>query len=247
MAIPAQRTRPVDRQELARQSEAHGWNHETLAKKAGIHIRSLRRILRGKNAYLSTIVSLADALGVLPERLIEQSPKMQAKVARRRTKQFTLKLQITGDLTDHKQLEKLTKATGQLVDQLEAAGIETNEVTSQVAVLDPDQRTRILVLVFGELKSGGPFWVYVAIKPSAYPAFEKAQSEARVDLQRFEPFGEIIVSGEGSSPPEDVTKQVAELYETDYTKISQSLRNISSREPISPSIPEQGTGELHGG
>lgn len=75
--------------------------------------------------------------------------------------------------------------------------------------------TRIIVLVYGLLESGNPFWVFVAVKPGEYPAFLTAQKDGSLDLYQFAPFGEIIISGVGKSPPDEVTLKVAEMYQTD--------------------------------
>lgn len=82
---------------------------------------------------------------------------------------------------------------------------------------------RIIVLVYAMLENGNPFWVYVAVKPSKYQAFLTAQKEGAVDLFEFEPFGEIIVSGEGKSPPDEVTLKVAEMYQTDPSTMFQTM------------------------
>jgi hypothetical protein len=83
--------------------------------------------------------------------------------------------------------------------------------------------TRIIVLVYGMMEAGGPFWVFVAVKPSKYQAFMTAQKEGTLDLYKFAPFGEIIVSGEGRQPPDEVTLKVAEMYQTDPTEIFQAI------------------------
>lgn len=90
-----------------------------------------------------------------------------------------------------------------------------------------DDLTRIIVLIYGMLDSGKPFWTFAAIKPGKYEAFQQAQKDGKVDLYKFEPFGEIIVSGEGKSPPEQVTLKVAELYQTDPAILIQSLEETS--------------------
>ena len=87
----------------------------------------------------------------------------------------------------------------------------------------PDDLTRIIVLVYGMLQSGGPFWVFVAVKPSQYQAFLAAQKEGKLDLYQFAPFGEIIVSGEGRTPPDEVTLKVAEMYQTDPSTLFQPM------------------------
>jgi hypothetical protein len=83
--------------------------------------------------------------------------------------------------------------------------------------------TRTIVLVYGMLESGNPFWVFVAVKPSKYQAFMTAQKDGSLDLYSFDAYGEIIVSGEGRQPPDEVTLKVAEMYQTDPTKIFQDI------------------------
>ena len=78
-----------------------------------------------------------------------------------------------------------------------------------------DAITRTIVLIYGLLEDGGPFWLYAAVKPSKYVPFLTAQKEGTLDLYAFAPFGEVIVSGKGKSPPDEVTLKVAEMYQTD--------------------------------
>jgi hypothetical protein len=85
--------------------------------------------------------------------------------------------------------------------------------------------TRIIVLVYGVLQSGGPFWVFVAVKPTEYDAFVRAQKEGKLNLHQFSPYGEIIVSGEGKSPPDDITIKVAEMYQTDAAALKEKMNN----------------------
>lgn len=87
----------------------------------------------------------------------------------------------------------------------------------------PDDLTRIIVLVYAMLDSGQPCWVYAAVKPSKHEAFTNAQKDGTLDMYQFEPYGEIIVSGEGKSPPDDVTLKVAEMYQTDPTTLFQPI------------------------
>ena len=88
---------------------------------------------------------------------------------------------------------------------------------------DSSDLTRTIVLVYGLLKSGAPFWVFVAVKPSQYPAFLEAQKNGSLDLYKFGAFGEIIVSGEGKNPPDDVTLKVAEMYQTDVKTLKEKI------------------------
>jgi hypothetical protein len=86
-----------------------------------------------------------------------------------------------------------------------------------------DDLTRIIVLVYGMLENGQPFWVYVAIKPSKYQPFLAAQKEGALDLYKFDAFGEIIVSGQGKAPPDEITLKVAEMYQTDPATLFQPI------------------------
>lgn len=85
------------------------------------------------------------------------------------------------------------------------------------------EQTRTIVLVYGLLENGNPFWVFVAVKPSQYNAFITAQKDGSLNLYEFSEYGEIIVSGEGKSPPDEVTIKVAEMYQTDPAKLKENI------------------------
>jgi len=93
----------------------------------------------------------------------------------------------------------------------------------QPAELNPDDFARVIILVYGELENKTPFWCYTAVKPSQYQKFLDAQKEGALNLFEFQPFGEIIVSGEGNEPPEAVTLKVAEVYQTDPSTFFQPM------------------------
>jgi hypothetical protein len=88
---------------------------------------------------------------------------------------------------------------------------------------DPDNISRIIMLIYGTMEHGGPFWCYVAVKPSMYDAFKAAETAGTLDLYEFEPYGEIIVSAEGEVPPDEVTIKVAEIYGTDPSTFFQPI------------------------
>lgn len=81
-----------------------------------------------------------------------------------------------------------------------------------------DLLSRTIVLVYGLLQNGSPCWIYAAVKPSKYDDFQKANKDGTLDMHHFDVYGEIIVSGEGKSPPDEVTLKVAEMYQTDLSK-----------------------------
>lgn len=80
---------------------------------------------------------------------------------------------------------------------------------------NPDDIARVIVLVYGTLENNKPFWCYVAVKPSAYEKFLEAQKAGALNLHDFGAFGEVIISGEGNRPPDEVTLKVAQVYQTD--------------------------------
>ena len=88
---------------------------------------------------------------------------------------------------------------------------------------DPDLLSRVIMLLYGKMDHGGPFWCYVAVKPSQFSAFKEAESKGAIDLYNFDPFGEVIVSAEGQTPPEEVTLKVAEMYGADPSTFFQPI------------------------
>lgn len=88
---------------------------------------------------------------------------------------------------------------------------------------NPDDLTRIIVLIYGMLDNGKPFWVFVAVKPSRYEAFQAAQKENKIDLYKFDNFGEIIVSGDTKSPPDEVILKIAEMYQTTTADLKETV------------------------
>lgn len=91
----------------------------------------------------------------------------------------------------------------------------------------PDNVSRVIMLLYGKMEHGGPFWCYVAVKPSQFEAFKAAEAEGSIDLYNFEPYGEVIVSAEGETPPEDVTLKVAEMYGADASTFFQPIDPIA--------------------
>jgi len=74
---------------------------------------------------------------------------------------------------------------------------------------------------------GGPFWCYVAVKPSQFEAFKVAEKSGKIDLYNFDEFGEVIVSAEGQTPPDEVTIKVAEIYGADPSTFFQPIDPIA--------------------
>jgi len=92
---------------------------------------------------------------------------------------------------------------------------------------DPDELSRVIMLLYGNMDHGGPFWCYVAVKPSQFDAFKAAEASGSLDLYDFEEFGEVVVSAEGAQPPDEVTEKVAEMYGTDASTFFQPIDPIA--------------------
>lgn len=88
---------------------------------------------------------------------------------------------------------------------------------------------RIIVLIYGLLENGQPFWTFAAVRPLRYQDFLMAHKENKINLYQFIDFGEIIVSGEGRSPPDDITLKVAEMYQTDPASLMQAMQEENQK------------------
>lgn len=88
---------------------------------------------------------------------------------------------------------------------------------------DPDNISRIIMLVYGKLENGNNFWCYCAVKPSKFDLFKADEAAGKLDLYNFDPYGEVVVSGEGDKPPAEVTQKVADMYNTDASKFFQPI------------------------
>lgn len=75
----------------------------------------------------------------------------------------------------------------------------------------PDQVARMVMLVYGTMSDNNPFWCFVAVKPSQHKRLQEKVANKTLDLRTYveDGFGEIIVSGEGVIPPNDVIKKIS--------------------------------------
>jgi|GEM_PF-1698154 len=94
---------------------------------------------------------------------------------------------------------------------------------------------RTIVLVYGLLANGNPFWAFAAVKTNRYQLFLADQKEGKIDLSEFDSYGEIVISGEGKSPPDDITLKVAEMYQNDPITFAKNVQ-----EDISDMLPKLG-------
>lgn len=108
---------------------------------------------------------------------------------------------------------------------------------------DPDNISRIIMLVYGKLETGGPFWCYCAVKPSMFDNFKADEAAGKLDLYNFDPYGEVIVSGEGEKPPVEVTQKVAEMYNADPSKFFAPIDPKKEIEEKIAALREQEAGD----
>jgi transcriptional regulator with XRE-family HTH domain len=225
MSERIERTFVCRAEEIEERRKARGWSVGELAKKARVDTKTLKRLLSGEPGYLATIERVARALSTTCSVLLQQPNALEAPAPPPKDNTFRVNLSIHGTFESPEQSRQLLSLGPEVIENLEAAGLRIDGSQAEVSVTDgASDTTRTIVLIYGQMEHGGPFWVFVAIKPSKYREFVVAQATKALDLYKFEPYGEIIVSGEGSKPPEEVTLKVAEMYQTDPKNIFGAIR-----------------------
>lgn len=94
--------------------------------------------------------------------------------------------------------------------------------------------TRFIVLVRGLMERGGFYWCYLAIKPNLITKFQKAIAN-KYNIQNFvkDAYGEVVVSGRGRTPPQEVTEKVAQMFEIPPKELAESDPNIRIKNILS--------------
>ena len=87
---------------------------------------------------------------------------------------------------------------------------------------------RLITLVRGVMEKGGSYWCYLAVKPELINKFQKAVS-AKYNIQNFvkDAYGEVVVSGTGREPPQEITAQVSKMFNVSFQEIDHSDTNFS--------------------
>ena len=99
----------------------------------------------------------------------------------------------------------------------------------------PDDVARVVMLVYGLMSNSNPFWCFVAVKPTRYKELQALVAQKTFDIRTYEAdgFGEIVVSGEGVTPPNDVVKAVAQMFDVPVRKLfDEADPNIASSKEI---------------
>lgn len=199
--------------EIDRLRQARGLSLEALASKAGVNLRTLQRWLAGQEAFIANVDAVAAALKVQPEEIIDRITQDSSSGCPDNTSRFTLGMTFEGSLTSLGQAKQIAEVSRSAVAELQRLGITVDRAEASILITQNDcETTRIISVVYGLLTDEAPCWIYVAVRPSMYNAFEEACKQKSDIMRKFAPFGEIIVSGHGTEPPSCITRRVGELY-----------------------------------
>ncbi len=228
------RTYPVLANEVDRLRQSLGLSLERLARDAGIDIKTLRRILNGKQAYLDTIQAIATVLRTTPDSLRADASAVEPE----HLTTYTLDLHLQGYVKDPLAALSIVSLTPKIIEMLREHGVE---VTGHQAALGMQQYSgdafhelkRTIALIYGVLANGGPFWAFVAVRTHKYKQFIIDQSQGKIDLTQFEFYGELIICGEGRYPDDEVIKKVAGMYQTEYEQFALNVQeDIKAAMPV---------------
>jgi transcriptional regulator with XRE-family HTH domain len=226
MSSEPERTKELSAAEIERLRQLNGLSLSGLASKAQVHLKTLKSWMKGKPAFLSNINSLAAALNVEPAVIIRETAVHDLAFSPTSETEVELNFTIRGKLSSKDQLPPVITLGPTLLAKLAQMGIEVTGHKSTVSFVEHagDALTRIIVLIYGQLENGNPFWLFASVKPAKYSEFLTAQENGTLNLYEFAPYGHIIVSGEGPIPPDDIVKRVANMYKVDSTRLLQELK-----------------------
>lgn len=205
-----------------------GLSLESLAGKAGVHVRSLKKWMKGGRAFIRNINKLAKALNTTAKDITHVEDiaiPIAHPLSLNESHVYDLTINVKGRLTGEQDSVDVIRATQEMMHDLTERGIEITTHNSQLSIsssVDGDLK-RIVIMIYGQLPNGNPFWLFAAVKPEMYALFKTTQQAGKVDIYNFEPFGEIIVSGEGAEAPNDVVDAVAEMYQIDPSTLRNNL------------------------
>lgn len=90
-----------------------------------------------------------------------------------------------------------------------------------------ENTSRLITLVRGVMEQGGFYWCYVAVKPELVTKFQKAVAE-KYNIQNFvkDNYGEVVVSGRGKLPPQEITEKVAKMFGVTFEDMEEGNAEI---------------------
>lgn len=224
-------THPVRADLIEQLRQSQGLSLNALALKADLSLRQMKRILNGGMAYIATINRLAKTLNVETDAL---RADIDLKPMESRT-EYRLDLSIAGMIDDAAKSAVLIQITPKIIALLKEHGVDVRKFNTALALneyADQDLR-RTIALIYGLLDTGDPFWAFVAVRSSLYRQFVSDQRSGKMDLTKFDQYGEIIICGEGYAPAEDIISTVANMYQTDLESFKKSVAfDIEKAKPV---------------
>jgi transcriptional regulator with XRE-family HTH domain len=212
--------------------ESRGFSLESLAKKAGIHIKTLRRILAGQEARLSTIELLAQVLKVTSDDLRADKPKR----AEQNLSAFKFGLEVLGTLESMHQILDVLNTSSVIKNLLVESGIKVINLDSNLELFNRSgDLNRVFALCYGDLGLGKEIWLFVAIRPTQFDNFMFANATKTIDLNAFDPFGEILLMGEGKIPDKEVTLKLPNIFQIPANKILNIIHEAPHPPPLTSS------------
>jgi Helix-turn-helix len=217
--MKGQRTYKLNAELIDALRTERGLSWKKLAEKADVHVKTLTGWIKGKAAFLEKISVLATQLGTTTQSLIIESHTATDETATR----MELAVNVQGILARPEQAGLVVTMTEEMIAKLGAYGIAVQRHRTTMALEQHSGLMRTIIYMYGMLENGNPFWLFAAVNPARYSQFLSAHKAGTLDLHQFRPYGEIIVSGEGKGPPDEITAQVAEMYDTTPEILMQAM------------------------
>ncbi len=132
---------------VQRLRETKGWSQEELAKKAGIDAKTMSRMVNGMECNISTISLVAEALGTLPDRIIDDGtpdPPPSNNIAMSQDNRVHITLGLSLPFEVYNDVDKITpillaiKKIANLSDGLDLDGVEKGSIKLSVSVSQED-------------------------------------------------------------------------------------------------------------
>lgn len=232
--LPKGRTVPIDGDMLRTLRVQMDMSVGQLARAAKLSTDRIEEIEKNgtDKVFTNNFMRMAKALGLGDAwtTLLAKPPmpSVPAVTSQQTATHFDLSVDVRGSLPCPELAAHVVALTKEFVGKLAVLGVGVSSHQTKLAleeVVDGDLK-RTIVLIYGQLEnSQTPFWVFAAVKPAKYHLFMHAHKEGRLDIYNFNDFGEIIVSGEGTTPPDEVTVKVAEMYNTSPSTLTSAIQN----------------------
>jgi hypothetical protein len=250
-------TRQVNGELIEQLMAFHKTHPKKLAGDAKVGIQTIHKMRRSERVQIAMIEKVASVFGKTVDDLTTKDVETKTEIIQNENHTFDMTIKIKGSLAEMRDAAGLAHAAEDMINMLSNKGIrvDSREVQAAIFTSQGTDLKRIIVLMYGILENGNPYWLFAGVRPSDYALFLAAQRENKLDLYNFSPYGEIIISGEGGSPPDEVTEKVAEMFQTDVNTLMGAMheesqdptfgRNISRGELLSIDLVPDPAGDTY--